>query len=67
MAGPRDFQTEWSKRKIEYDIAYIWNITKGYKWTYLQNRSRVTDIENKLMVTSEKTGIDTYILLYVKY
>ena len=51
MAGPRDFHTEWSKvRQREYDIAYIWNITKDYKWTYLQNRSRVTDVENKLTV-----------------
>ena len=23
---------------------------KGYIWTYLQNRNRVTDVENKLMV-----------------
>ena len=27
---------------------------KGYKWTYLQNRNRVTDVENKLMVTKGK-------------
>ena len=46
----------------------------SYKWTYLQNRNRVTDVENKLMVTggSEegginwKIGIDTYTLLYIK-
>ena len=59
MAGPRDFQTEWSKRKIEYDIVYIWNITKGYKWTYLQNRSRVTDIENKHDYQGIREGRDT--------
>ena len=23
--------SEISLRKVEYDIAYIWNITKGYK------------------------------------
>ena len=28
----------------------------GYKWTYLQKRNRVTDIENKLMVISAKEG-----------
>ena len=55
MDGPRDCDTEWSKsdteRQISYDIAYLWNLKKRYKWTYLQNRSRVTDVENKLMVT----------------
>ena len=40
-----------SKKKIPYDITYMWNLKKGYKWTYLQNRSRITDVENKLMVT----------------
>ena len=24
---------------------------KLYKWTYLQNKNRLTDLENKLMVT----------------
>ena len=50
------------------------NITKDYKWTYLQNRSRVIDVENKLIVNrgwgrggiNWKTVIDTYILLYIK-
>ena len=55
MDGPRDCHTEWSKsdrkRQISYDIAYMWNLKKGYKWTYLQNRNRVTDVENKLKVT----------------
>ena len=53
MDGPRDCHTEWSKsdRQISYDIAYMWNLKKGYKWTYLQNKNRVTDVEKKLMVT----------------
>ena len=32
---------------------------KWYKWTYLQNKNRFTDIENKVMVTkgeSEDAG-----------
>ena len=33
--------------KDKYDIAYMWNLKKLYKWTYLQNRNRLTDIENK--------------------
>ena len=76
--GPRDCHTEWSKpdreRQIPYAIAYMWTLKKGYKWTYLQNRNRVTDVENKLMVTRGKgggginweIGIDIYTLLYIK-
>ena len=45
------------ERQILYDIAYMWNFQKWYKWIYLQNRNRVTDVENKLMVTKgEKAG-----------
>ena len=40
MDRPRDRHTEWSKsdreRQISYDIAYMWNLKKWYKWTYLQ-------------------------------
>ena len=49
-----DCHTEWSKpdreRQISYDIAYMRNVKKGYKWTYVQNRNRVTYVENNLMV-----------------
>ena len=55
MDGPRDYHTKWSKpdreTQIPYDITYMWNLKKGYKWTNLQNRNRLTDTENKLMVT----------------
>ena len=54
----------------------MWNLRKNdVKETYLQNRNRVTHAENKLMITSEETGvrginwetgIDIYILLYIK-
>ena len=43
----------WSIRKNQgrkikiYDITYMWNLKKWYKWTYLQNRNRLTDKENK--------------------
>ena len=51
MVGTRDCHTEWNKsdreRHISYDIAYRWNLNKLCKWTYLQNRNRVTDVENK--------------------
>ena len=52
MDGPIDCHNEWNKsdRQISYDIAYMWNLKKWYNWTYLQNRNRVTDVENKLIV-----------------
>ena len=53
MDGPRYNHTKWSKsergRQISYDITYMWNQKKWYKWTYLQNRNKLTDIENKLI------------------
>ena len=55
MDGPRDDYAKWSKsdreRQISYDTTYMWILKKWYKWTYLQNRKRLTDIENKFMVT----------------
>ena len=60
MDRPRDSHTEWSmsdrERQISYDITYRANLKKWYKWTYLQNRNRVTDVENKRMVTRGKVG-----------
>ena len=60
MDGTRDHHTKWSKtdreRQISYGITYMWHLKKWYKTTYLQNRSRLTDIENKLMVTKGKEG-----------
>ena len=47
-------QTE--KRQLPYDITYTGNLKKWYKGTYLQNRNRVTDVENKLMVTKGEGG-----------
>ena len=49
---------KWSKtEKGKYhDIIYMWNLKKWYKWTYLQNRTRITDIENKFMVTKGERG-----------
>ena len=53
MDGPGDYHTNWGKSErerqiISYDIAYMRNLKKKwYKWTYLQNRNRLTDLENK--------------------
>ena len=39
-------------QKDKYYIAYMWNLKKkGTNEPYLQSRSRVTDVDNKLMVT----------------
>ena len=55
MNGTRDDHTKWSKlgreRQVAYDITYRCNLKKWYKWTYLQNRNRFIDLENKLMMT----------------
>ena len=55
MDGPRDCHTEWSKsereKQILYINAYMWNLEKCYRWSYLQSRNRDTDVENKCMDT----------------
>ena len=56
LASQSDDHIKWSKSEKDkhHDITYvtsIWNLKKGYKWIYLQNRKRLTDFENKLMVT----------------
>ena len=69
---------EWNKsdreREISYDIPYMQNLKKKwYKWTYLQNRNRLTDSENELIVMGGRVvgrdrefGMDVYTLLYLK-
>ena len=60
MDGPRDYHIKWRKpdreSQISYDITYMWIKKNWYKWTYLQNRNRLTDIRNKLMVTRGDSG-----------
>ena len=52
MDRPRDHHTKKEKDKYNLltGITYMW--TLKFKWTYLQNRNRLTDIEKKLMGTS---------------
>ena len=38
------------ERKIPYDITYMWESKTWCKWAYLQNRNRLTDTENRLVV-----------------
>ena len=75
MDGPRYCHTEWNKLDTERQIPYDYHLhvgskNKWYKWTYLQNRSRVMDIGNKCIATREWGGkmnweirIDIYTLL----
>ena len=46
--------SEVRQRQVSYDVTYMWNLKQGYKWTSPQNRNRVTDVENKLIVTEGK-------------
>ena len=41
------------EKQISYSIAYVWNLEKLYRWTYLQSRNRDTDLEYKCMDTEE--------------
>ena len=56
MDEPRDYHIKWSKsEKDKYDniiFLYVESI-KWYRWTYLQNTNKLTDIENKLGVAKE--------------
>ena len=55
MDGHRDYHSKLSQiEKDKYDITYMWNLEKWYKWNYFQNRNRLTVIENKFMVTEEE-------------
>ena len=51
MDTTRDYHTKQSKsereRPIPSDITYMWNLKIQYKSTYLQNKTRLTDIENR--------------------
>ena len=62
MDGLRDCHTEWSKsdreRQISYDTASMQYLKKVYKWVYLQNRNKITDVENKFIVTKGERGGD---------
>ena len=59
MDIPRDYHAKWSKsdreRQILYDITYMWNLKKKkIQMNLLQNRNRLTDLENKLMAIKEE-------------
>ena len=78
MDGPRDCHTEWNKsdreREISY-IAYMRDLQRNdTNELVLQNRNRLTDLENELTVTKgQRVGginwgfeINRYTLLCIK-
>ena len=56
MDGPRGDHTEWSKWQTPYDYHLYVGSKIWYKWTYLENRNRFRDTENKLTVTKGEGG-----------
>ena len=53
--GPRVCHIEWSKlereKQVSYINAYMWNLEKWYRWTYMQGRNRNIDVENRYVDT----------------
>jgi len=58
MDEPRACYTDWSKseteKQISYINAYIWNLERWDRRTYLQGSSRDADTENRPVDTVEK-------------
>ena len=74
MDGPRDCPTEWSQReKDKYHMTALTHeiLKKKNGTTYLQNRNRITDVENKLMITkgqkAERDKFRDWELIYTHY
>ena len=72
MNGPGDYYTKWSKSdKDKYNITYVQNFLKSYKWTYLQNENRLRDFEGNNSYREEGINwefvTDTYTRLHLKY
>ena len=49
-----DYLSKWSQKKTNIIRYHLYVDSKKYLW----NRNRLTDIENKLMVTKRKVGGD---------
>ena len=72
------YYKEWSKSKREtlsqYINTYIWNLERWYRWPYMQDRKRNSNVKNRLLDSvGEGKGemiwensIETCILPYVK-
>ena len=61
MDGPRDCPAKWSKSdKDEYHMIslkyHVISLQERHTWTYLQNGSRLTDIEKKKLTVTKGEG-----------
>ena len=76
---PRDSHTEWGKSGREKQIScinrYMWNLEKWYRWAYLQDRDRGTNICREQMYGHQvgrgvggnrEIGIDINTVLCIK-
>ena len=51
MHGPRDYHTKTFRHKANIIWYHLYlESKKWYRWTFLQNRNKVTDVESKLTV-----------------
>ena len=55
------------EKQISYVNTHMWNLEKGYRWTYLQSRSRHTDVENKCMDIKRGRGVGQIRRLGLRY
>ena len=44
------------ERRILYDFTYMWHLKYGTSEPYLQNRNRLTDTKNRLVVAKGNSG-----------
>ena len=51
-----DLQTAIERENQMYINAYMWNLEKQYRLSYLQSRNRDTDVENKYMDIKGEEG-----------
>ena len=74
MDGPRNCPTEWGKsyreRHISYDIIYMWNLKKKLYNEPIYKTNRITNVENKLLITKAENKLGDWdwhmYILYMK-
>ena len=58
MDGTRSSHTKWSQKEKDNTICYHFYVESKlwHTWTYLENRNRLTDVENTLVVAKGEGG-----------
>ena len=70
VGGLWEHPTEWiiQKEKNKYHkLIHNWNLEKWYRWFYLQNRNRDTDVKNKSMAIKTEGGMEGIGRFWVTY